>query len=235
MLFSFIAAGMAASGKLCYSVIASGSVVLILPGFIVSCGSLELMPRNLVSGAVRMFYAVIYSLFLGFGQSVGAEAYEKITSHSVVGVTDYTCALTHDPEGGWWQRAVLEKLYALESEGNGMHVFPDDSAPLILALVQFLGVAIASVGWVTNHFTSTKFVNQNDISAAVGAFAVGFMANLYGCFFSGNAFVIMPVFFSKSRLAFEWWSLDLRLISVAIGLTVGTHSIRLGLSPIPVA
>ncbi len=31
MLFSFIAAGMAASGKLCYSAIASGAVVLILP------------------------------------------------------------------------------------------------------------------------------------------------------------------------------------------------------------
>lgn len=29
-------------------------------------------------------------------------------------------------------------------------------------------VAISCVGWVTNHFVSTKFPNQSDISAAVG-------------------------------------------------------------------
>ncbi|EEB86605.1 hypothetical protein MPER_16380, partial [Moniliophthora perniciosa FA553] len=37
----------------------------------------------------------------------------------------------------------------------------------------------------------TVFVGQNDISAAVGAFAVGFVANMYGRFLRGNAFVIM--------------------------------------------
>ena len=44
---------------------------------------------------------------------------------------------------------------------------------------------------MTNHFTGTKFPNQSDISSAVGAFAVGFVSNLYGRFFEGNAFVVM--------------------------------------------
>lgn len=35
-------------------------------------------------------------------------------------------------------------------------------------LLQVLLIAIACIGWVTNHFSGTKFVNQNDISAAVG-------------------------------------------------------------------
>ena len=52
-------------------------------------------------------------------------------------------------------------------------------------------MAISCIGWVTNHFTGTRFHNQSDISAAVGALAVGFVANLYGRFFRGNAFVIM--------------------------------------------
>jgi uncharacterized membrane protein YjjB (DUF3815 family) len=40
-------------------------------------------------------------------------------------------------------------------------------------------------------FAGTKFPNQSDISSAVGAFAVGFMSNLYGRFFERNAFVVM--------------------------------------------
>jgi uncharacterized membrane protein YjjB (DUF3815 family) len=71
-------------------------------------------------------------------------------------------------------------------------------------------VAIACVGWVTNHFVGTKFPNQSEISAAVGsvlltfpvprcltiqrvysAFAVGVTANIYGRFFRGNAFAVM--------------------------------------------
>jgi uncharacterized membrane protein YjjB (DUF3815 family) len=79
-------------------------------------------------------------------------------------------------------------------------------------------VAIACVGWVTNHFVGSKFPNQSEISAAVGsvlltspishcltiqraysAFAVGVIANVYGRFFRGNAFAVMvrrnlPVF-----------------------------------------
>ena len=45
---------------------------------------------------------------------------------------------------------------------------------LTLALrVQYLLVAISCIGWVTNHFTGTRFRNQSDISAAVGALAGG--------------------------------------------------------------
>ena len=32
----------------------------------------------------------------------------------------------------------------------------------------FMLVIISCIGWVTNHFTGTKFSGQNDISAAVG-------------------------------------------------------------------
>ena len=56
---------------------------------------------------------------------------------------------------------------------------------------QPLLVAISCVGWVCNHFTGLKFAGQADISAAVGAFAVGIVANLYARFCKGNAFVIM--------------------------------------------
>ena len=103
-VFSFVAAALAAAPYFCYSAIASASVVLILPGFIVLCGSLELSSRNIVSGAVRVCFACIYSLFLGFGLAIGATAFSKLTNHSLAGSNDLTCGLSHDPHGPWWQR-----------------------------------------------------------------------------------------------------------------------------------
>lgn len=70
---------------------------------------------------------------------------------------------------------------------------------------------VASIGWCCNHFSALRFQNRNDISSAIGcvcftslpkissvdcgcicsAFSVGFIGNIYGKFFSGNAFVIM--------------------------------------------
>jgi hypothetical protein len=118
---SFCAAGLASTHHFCYSAVASSSVVLILPvrylyqpiavsnpvlkqGFIVLCGSLELSSRNIISGAVRLCYALMYSLFLGFGLAIGAEVYEKISNKALVGPEDYSCKQSHDPSGPWWQR-----------------------------------------------------------------------------------------------------------------------------------
>lgn len=66
-------------------------------------------------------------------------------------------------------------------------------------------VAISCLGWVSNHFTHTKFPNQSDVSAAVGALVVGFVANMYARFFKGNAFVIMvmPFLAHKNLLGID--------------------------------
>jgi len=55
----------------CFSALAQSSIALILPGYTVLCASLELQSRSLVAGSVRMVYAIIYSLFLGFGITIG--------------------------------------------------------------------------------------------------------------------------------------------------------------------
>ncbi|KAJ7843969.1 hypothetical protein B0H13DRAFT_131525 [Mycena leptocephala] len=241
-LFSFLSAALASTGVFCYSAVASSSVVLILPGFIVLCGSLEIMSRNIVSGSVRMCYAVVYSLFLGFGLAIGAEAYEKITSRTIVGSTDFACHASHHPEGPWWQRTPSLRWAFLTVPMYSLFLSMRNQAPW-RNREMFLIIGISCVGWVTNHFTSVKFPNQSDITAAVGAFAVGFVANVYGRFFSGNAFVIMitgilfqvPSGLGKGGLLtyasektagsstsyLSGFQTALQLISVAIGLTVG--------------
>jgi hypothetical protein len=140
-IFSFIAGGLAATHKLCYSTILSSSIVLILPvrttvlvflpadctealilkfslktftfaipwylvlryvqGFLVLNGSLELMSRQIISGSIRLLFAVGYALFLGFGFTIGAEL---ITSRGGYGADDYTCSLAHGPSGPWYRR-----------------------------------------------------------------------------------------------------------------------------------
>lgn len=69
-VISFLAAVLASTRYFCYTALVSGGIVLILPGFIVLSGALELASRNITSGAVRVGYSLCYSLFLGFGISM---------------------------------------------------------------------------------------------------------------------------------------------------------------------
>lgn len=46
----------------------------------------------------------MYSLFLAFGLSIGAQVYQKMIGEAIVGSTDYTCVFSHDPTGPWWQQ-----------------------------------------------------------------------------------------------------------------------------------
>ncbi|EAW13468.1 DUF1212 domain protein [Aspergillus clavatus NRRL 1] len=59
----------------CFSAIAQSSIALILPGFLVLCSSLELQSHQMIAGSIRMVYAIIYSLFLGYGITVGTTIY----------------------------------------------------------------------------------------------------------------------------------------------------------------
>ncbi|KAG8924218.1 hypothetical protein FRC02_010567 [Tulasnella sp. 418] len=241
-LVSFLSAALGSTTRLCYTAIASGSVVLILPGYIVLAGSLEIASRNITSGAVRLGYSIIYSLFLGFGLSIGAEIYHQISGKPVLGADDYFCAATHRSDGPWWQRNVSEywafllvPMYSLVLSLRNQQPVKAKELPIM--------VLMSCAGWTVNHFASKQFVNRNDITSAFGSFVVGVLGNLYGRFFFGNAFVIMltgilfqlPSGLSNGGLlsfASQTASGDSasystgfavaeQLVSVAIGLTVG--------------
>ncbi|CCM05223.1 uncharacterized protein FIBRA_07433 [Fibroporia radiculosa] len=245
LLFSFISAALADVGPFCYTAVGASSIVLILPGFIILCGSLELASRNIVSGAVRVCFSLIYSLFLGFGLSIGATAYTRITHHTFTAADDLTCNKSHDPNGPWYQRTPSLWWAFLTVPMYSLFLSLRNHAPYY-RVETILVVAISCIGWVCNHFTGTKFIGQSDISAAVGGLAVGFVANMYGRFFrNGNAFVVMItgiLFQLPSGLAngglfsfvsdeaegsssntsyISGFDTALQLVSVSIGLTVG--------------
>lgn len=51
------------------------------------CGSLELQSKSIVAGSVRMVYAIIYSLFLGFGITIGTAIYGLIDPRHATSAT----------------------------------------------------------------------------------------------------------------------------------------------------
>ena len=78
-------------------------------GYIILCGIVDLSSHNLVSGAVRVCFSLIYSLFLGFGLAIGATAYSRLSGHALRGQDDLMCSSTHHPGGPWWQRTPSVK------------------------------------------------------------------------------------------------------------------------------
>ena len=93
MMISFVARALSSihNQLFCYNAIASASIVSILPGFLIRklpfhsvwtlltpisvSGSLELASKNIMCGSVKMVYALIYTLFLGFGLQIGNDVY----------------------------------------------------------------------------------------------------------------------------------------------------------------
>ncbi|PPQ99076.1 hypothetical protein CVT24_003636 [Panaeolus cyanescens] len=74
---SFVARGLSSirSQIFCYTAISSSGIVGILPGYLILSSSLELASKNIVCGSVKMVYALIYTLFLGFGLQIGNDFY----------------------------------------------------------------------------------------------------------------------------------------------------------------
>ncbi|RYP21525.1 hypothetical protein DL765_002161 [Monosporascus sp. GIB2] len=149
-------------GLFCFSAMAQSSIALILPGWLVLCSALELQSKALVPGSIRMVFAIIYSLFLGFGITVGTVLYGLIDRNAV---SETHC---RDP---------------MPSFMNFLFV------PLFTLCLAFVNqakwkqmpvqVVIAFAGYVVNFFTGRRFAEAPQIANTMGALTVGILANLY--------------------------------------------------------
>jgi uncharacterized membrane protein YjjP (DUF1212 family) len=149
----------------CFSAMAQSSIALILPGFMVLCASLELQSKHIVAGSVRMVYAIIYSLFLGFGITIGTVLYGMM-DHNATSRT--TC---HEP-----------------MSTNFYYLF----VPAFALCLQVVNQAkykqmpsmtvIAFIGWVVNFHSSKYFKSNAQVSNTLGALAIGIAANAHARF-----------------------------------------------------
>lgn len=146
----------------CFSALAQSSIALILPGYIVLCASLELQSKSIVAGSVRMVYAVIYSLFLGFGITIGTAIYGILDANA-------TSATTCD-------NPIPEYWFFFFVPAFTMCLIVINQAKWKQAPVMLV---IAFVGYLVNYFSSQRFAGNTQVSNTLGALAIGVMANGY--------------------------------------------------------
>ncbi|KAF2774307.1 DUF1212-domain-containing protein [Teratosphaeria nubilosa] len=146
----------------CFAALAQSSIALILPGYIVLCASLELQSRSIVAGSIRMVYAIIYSLFLGFGITIGSAVYGIMDSKAVSATScrkqmDYPYFFAFVPAFAMCLIIINQAKWK--------------QAPVMLL--------IAFVGYLVNYYSAKRFEGNTQVSNALSAFAIGVMANLY--------------------------------------------------------
>jgi uncharacterized membrane protein YjjP (DUF1212 family) len=173
---SFAARGMGSiryndgTSVFCFSALAQSSIALILPGYVILCGSLELQSRNLVAGSVRMVYAIIYALMLGFGITIGTAIYGLIDRNATSVVT---CP-TPDSLNWWTNNVVLSRFPWVPLFTMCLIIINQakwKQSPVMLF--------IAFAGYQVNFWSAKRFANNVQIANALGAFAIGVMGNLY--------------------------------------------------------
>lgn len=165
IITSFIARGFGSikNGELfCFSALAQSSIALILPGYMVLCSSLELQSHNLVAGSVRMVYAMIYTLFLGYGITIGASLYGMMDS------TATSATHCQNPMNRGWYFLFVPGFTLCLSVINQAKW---SQIPVMLVM--------AVAGWSVNSYTSRYFEGNSQISNMLGALTVGILANLY--------------------------------------------------------
>lgn len=164
---------------ICFGAVTQGSLALILPGYIILCGSLELQSRNLVAGSVRMFYAIIYSLFLGFGITLGAALFGWMYK----GATNETsCPYPISP----WFRFLFVPAFTI-----GISLINQANWSQLPVMV-----IISCSGYVVTYWAGTHFQNSTEFTAALAAFLIGLMGNLYSRIWKGLAVsAMLPAIF----------------------------------------
>lgn len=163
----------------CFSALAQSSIALILPGYTVLCGALELQSRNILAGSVRMVYAIIYSLFLGYGITIGTSFYGGIDPHATSKVSCNTKTPT-------WFSFIFVPPFTLCLIIINQGKWKQMPAMLIIAFT----------GYVVNHFSAKRFASNAQIANTLGALAVGVMGNLYSRLRHGvAAAALLPAIF----------------------------------------
>lgn len=149
----------------CFSALAQSSIALILPGYAVLCASLELQSGSIIAGSVRMVYAIIYSLFLGFGITIGTAVYGLLDAQAS---TEYTCPAS-PISNEYLQRFPFVLLFTI-----------------CLAIVNHsklrqipIMLVISFAGYVVSYFSGKRFFSNTQVSNALSAFVIGILGNFY--------------------------------------------------------
>lgn len=250
LITSFLARAFATIGGpdqkyFCFAAIAESSITTILPGYIVLCGALELQSKSVTAGSTRLFYAVMYSLFLGYGIDVGSQLWAVVDSNAP---TSAVCPRSVDPK---WKLLLVPCYLALQATLIG-------SRPRQIPIQVLFG----SIAYTVNFFVSKYATAQ--VADTASAFTLGILGHLYArsrhafAFASVVAGIMVlvpsalsaqggliaglstPLFNNGSTNAqqiyeqniYQSFSVGAQMIQVAVGLSVGLFVSALAIYPL---
>ncbi|EWC46708.1 hypothetical protein DRE_03953 [Drechslerella stenobrocha 248] len=159
----------------CFSGIAQGAIApLLLPGYAILLGALELQSKKLVAGTVRMFYAVVYSVLLWFGISIGTALYGLVDRNA----TNRTvCPDQNLREFRFFYVPLFTFFVLLANQARWKQ------APAMLV--------ISLLGYTVNYFSAGRFPYTPQIANGLAALTVGVLGNLYSRVVHQAAFTAM--------------------------------------------
>ncbi|CAM0134738.1 unnamed protein product [Umbelopsis sp. WA50703] len=182
MIIGFVARAPWRQG-FCFTAISFGAIVILLPGYTIASGIIELASRNLISGVVRMVYSIVYCFLLGYGISMGSGLWATFDP-AASNASDGECSATSVSE---WFNFLFVFLFAF-SYAIYLKARPNRWIPMFF---------VSCIGYVVN-FSMTKWTSApQQVAQFVPAFAVGLLGNLMHKFTGKMSFdaVLLGVFF----------------------------------------
>ncbi|KIY49341.1 DUF1212-domain-containing protein [Fistulina hepatica ATCC 64428] len=225
IIVSFAARGLSSirSRIFCYTAISSAGIIGILPGYLILSSSLELASKNIVCGSVKMVYALIYTLFLGFGLQIGSDFYlfQQDIVDGCYRPKSFPWFLQPFP---YWCAFFIVPVFSLLSSLANLQPLRSKQLPIM--------VVISCCSYASNKVANHYIFNRSDIVSAIGAFTVGLLGNIYSRKMGGTAFTSMVtgvLFLVPSGLSQAGGitangnGIDIggAMIAVTIGITVG--------------
>ncbi|KAG0230483.1 hypothetical protein BGW42_000904 [Actinomortierella wolfii] len=218
----------------CFTGVVLSAIVMLLPGLSLTTAIMELSSRYMVSGSVRMFYSLIYCLFLGFGLSIGSQLWDVFTDPPQEG--DPKTGYCHPATEPW--RWALFPFLAIAFNVQ-LHATPRQWP--VMVICSAVGLAVSEI--LGKYWPSSLY-----ISAAVSAFVSGLIGNIYERLTHELAFVpilgaillIVPggmgvrssLLLLEESSAGQGTAFALQMILVALGIAVGLFASTLVVYPL---
>ena len=220
--------------NVCTTAIKFAGIVIILPGYTITCSILELSSRHIISGSVRLFYAVVFSLLLGYGLTIGASLW-SLFDHSANDETKFSTECPNAPLNPLWN-ILFVPIFAI-SLNIWLKAHPRQ---WILATI------LSIVGYAVSYTSSVYGGAKTEVSSALAAFAIGLCGNVYQRLTRQLSFqaVVCAVFFLVPgsiglKGAMAWFTEDmsgginfaLQMVVTAIAISVGLFTSALAVYP----
>lgn len=190
ILIGFVARGLQ-KYDFCFTPIGFSSFIIVLPGYPMTVGIIELVSRQVVSGVVRMVYAIIYAFLLGYGVSMGSELYMWMDRSTTVEQSE-VCKLASNAgtcisNESQWFNFLLVPLFAI-----AYCVWLRARPPRWPVMT-----AVSAVTYTINYALACWANAPSQILQVVPAFGLGLLGNLLSKFTGKMSFdaVLLGVFY----------------------------------------